>query len=173
MAELGDHLVYGVCQAIEGEKDPHCLMLIFRIVKAVQAVVPAIDVMYQALRSPYELKEESVKLQMLWRMEKYVVNTPKAVRVSTGRFVLELPAGNPGYRASHRALSIQPRSLRSLRLSWPRSLRLSQRGVNCRNPQVHFWAPTFKWGIGIANVADFSKPLKKLSYPQQLEAPCL
>jgi hypothetical protein len=33
---------------------------------------------------------------------------------------------------------------------------------------VHFWAPTFKWGISIANVADFSKPPEKLSYPQQL-----
>lgn len=33
---------------------------------------------------------------------------------------------------------------------------------------VHFWAPTFKWGISIANVADFSKPPEKLSYPQQI-----
>ena len=33
---------------------------------------------------------------------------------------------------------------------------------------VHFWAPTFKWGISIANVADFAKPPEKLSYPQQI-----
>ncbi|KAH9652058.1 mitochondrial pyruvate carrier [Citrus sinensis] len=33
---------------------------------------------------------------------------------------------------------------------------------------VHFWAPTFKWGISIANIADFSKPPEKISYPQQL-----
>lgn len=33
---------------------------------------------------------------------------------------------------------------------------------------VHFWAPTFKWGISIANIADFSKPPETLSYPQQL-----
>ncbi|KAG8386084.1 hypothetical protein BUALT_Bualt03G0112100 [Buddleja alternifolia] len=33
---------------------------------------------------------------------------------------------------------------------------------------IHFWAPTFKWGITIANVADFSKPPETLSYPQQL-----
>lgn len=33
---------------------------------------------------------------------------------------------------------------------------------------VHFWAPTFKWGISIANVADFTKPPEKLSYPQQI-----
>ena len=33
---------------------------------------------------------------------------------------------------------------------------------------VHFWAPTFKWGISIANIADFSKPPEKLSYPQQI-----
>ncbi|XP_038894594.1 mitochondrial pyruvate carrier 4 isoform X1 [Benincasa hispida] len=34
--------------------------------------------------------------------------------------------------------------------------------------QVHFWAPTFKWGISIANIADFSKPPEKISYPQQI-----
>lgn len=33
---------------------------------------------------------------------------------------------------------------------------------------VHFWAPTFKWGISIANIADFSKPPEKISYPQQV-----
>ncbi|XP_073387375.1 mitochondrial pyruvate carrier 4 isoform X2 [Physcomitrium patens] len=33
---------------------------------------------------------------------------------------------------------------------------------------VHFWAPTFKWGISIANIADFQKPADKISYPQQL-----
>jgi hypothetical protein len=33
---------------------------------------------------------------------------------------------------------------------------------------VHFWAPTFKWGISIANVADFAKPPEKISYPQQV-----
>jgi hypothetical protein len=33
---------------------------------------------------------------------------------------------------------------------------------------VHFWAPTFKWGISIANVADFAKPTEKISYPQQV-----
>ncbi|XP_020553839.1 mitochondrial pyruvate carrier 3-like [Sesamum indicum] len=33
---------------------------------------------------------------------------------------------------------------------------------------IHFWAPTFKWGITIANVTDFSKPPETLSYPQQL-----
>ncbi|GKV01902.1 hypothetical protein SLEP1_g14414 [Rubroshorea leprosula] len=34
---------------------------------------------------------------------------------------------------------------------------------------IHFWAPTFKWGVSIANVADISKPLKSLSYPQQID----
>ncbi|KAF9602850.1 hypothetical protein IFM89_031796, partial [Coptis chinensis] len=33
---------------------------------------------------------------------------------------------------------------------------------------VHFWAPTFKWGISIANIADFAKPPEKLSYPQEI-----
>ncbi|PHT99815.1 Mitochondrial pyruvate carrier 2 [Capsicum chinense] len=35
---------------------------------------------------------------------------------------------------------------------------------------IHFWAPTFKWGISIANIADFAKPPEKISYPQQIEA---
>ncbi|KAL9264214.1 MMS19 nucleotide excision repair protein-like protein [Drosera capensis] len=43
IAELGDHLVYGVCQAIEGEKDPHCLMHIFRIVKVLAGIFPDPD----------------------------------------------------------------------------------------------------------------------------------
>jgi hypothetical protein len=33
---------------------------------------------------------------------------------------------------------------------------------------VHFWAPAFKWGISIANIADFTKPPEKISYPQQI-----
>ncbi|WRX26708.1 Mitochondrial pyruvate carrier - like 4 [Theobroma cacao] len=37
---------------------------------------------------------------------------------------------------------------------------------------IHFWAPTFKWGISIANVADFSKPPENLSYPQQVAVTC-
>ncbi|KAG5234725.1 Mitochondrial pyruvate carrier [Salix suchowensis] len=37
---------------------------------------------------------------------------------------------------------------------------------------IHFWAPTFKWGISIANVADFAKPPEKLSYPQQIAVTC-
>ncbi|EOY12231.1 Uncharacterized protein TCM_030794 [Theobroma cacao] len=37
---------------------------------------------------------------------------------------------------------------------------------------VHFWAPTFKWRVSIANVADFAKPPEKISYPQQIAATC-
>ncbi|CAN1242293.1 Mitochondrial pyruvate carrier 4 [Linum perenne] len=33
---------------------------------------------------------------------------------------------------------------------------------------IHFWAPTFKWGISIANIADFAKPPDVISYPQQI-----
>uniref|UniRef100_A0A453BBQ1 Mitochondrial pyruvate carrier n=1 Tax=Aegilops tauschii subsp. strangulata TaxID=200361 RepID=A0A453BBQ1_AEGTS len=36
----------------------------------------------------------------------------------------------------------------------------------------HFWAPTFKWGISIANIADFAKPPEKISYPQQVAVAC-
>ncbi|XP_018822413.1 mitochondrial pyruvate carrier 4-like isoform X1 [Juglans regia] len=32
---------------------------------------------------------------------------------------------------------------------------------------IHFWAPTAKWVISIANIADFSKPSEIISYPQQ------
>ncbi|KAJ0876553.1 putative mitochondrial pyruvate carrier [Helianthus annuus] len=32
---------------------------------------------------------------------------------------------------------------------------------------IYFWAPTFKWGISIAKIADFAKLPEKLSYPQQ------
>jgi len=33
---------------------------------------------------------------------------------------------------------------------------------------IHFWAPTFKWAISIANIADFERPPELLSYPQQI-----
>ena len=32
---------------------------------------------------------------------------------------------------------------------------------------VHFWAPTFKWGITFANIADLQRPPEKVSYAQQ------
>lgn len=32
---------------------------------------------------------------------------------------------------------------------------------------IHFWAPTFKWGISIANIADLQRPPDKISVPQQ------
>jgi Mitochondrial pyruvate carriers len=40
--------------------------------------------------------------------------------------------------------------------------------IYCHIVAVHFWAPTFKWGISIANIADFAKPPEKISYPQQI-----
>lgn len=33
---------------------------------------------------------------------------------------------------------------------------------------IHFWAPTFKWSISIANIADLQRPPEKVSIPQQL-----
>lgn len=33
---------------------------------------------------------------------------------------------------------------------------------------IHFWAPTFKWGISIANIADLQRPAEVVSYPQQV-----
>mmetsp|Transcript_14548 Transcript_14548/g.31678 ORF Transcript_14548/g.31678 Transcript_14548/m.31678 type:complete len:112 (+) Transcript_14548:111-446(+) len=32
---------------------------------------------------------------------------------------------------------------------------------------IHFWAPTFKWGISLANIADMQRPPEKISLPQQ------
>ncbi|PKI67757.1 mitochondrial pyruvate carrier 4-like isoform X1 [Punica granatum] len=37
---------------------------------------------------------------------------------------------------------------------------------------IHFWAPTFKWVISIANAADFTKPPENISYPMQLVVAC-
>ncbi|XP_042519287.1 mitochondrial pyruvate carrier 4-like [Macadamia integrifolia] len=37
---------------------------------------------------------------------------------------------------------------------------------------IHFWAPTCKWIISIAYVADFSKPPEIISYPQQIAVTC-
>ncbi|KAK1933228.1 hypothetical protein X943_002793 [Babesia divergens] len=33
---------------------------------------------------------------------------------------------------------------------------------------IHFYAPTFKWGISIANLADINRPTDKMSLSQQL-----
>uniref|UniRef100_A0A7S0UT15 Mitochondrial pyruvate carrier n=1 Tax=Polytomella parva TaxID=51329 RepID=A0A7S0UT15_9CHLO len=32
---------------------------------------------------------------------------------------------------------------------------------------IHFWAPTFKWCISLANIADIQRPPEKISAPQQ------
>eukprot|EP00918_Siedleckia_nematoides_P089400 GHVU01196522.1.p3 GENE.GHVU01196522.1~~GHVU01196522.1.p3 ORF type:complete len:104 (-),score=9.69 GHVU01196522.1:1274-1585(-) len=32
---------------------------------------------------------------------------------------------------------------------------------------IHFWAPTFKWSISIANILDFQRPVEKVSAAQQ------
>lgn len=40
ISELGDHIVYGVCEAIEGEKDPQCLMHVFHIVEGLAQNFP-------------------------------------------------------------------------------------------------------------------------------------
>ena len=33
---------------------------------------------------------------------------------------------------------------------------------------VFFWAPTFKWGISLANIADINRPVENISVPQQV-----
>ncbi|XP_077210194.1 ARM repeat superfamily protein isoform X2 [Tasmannia lanceolata] len=37
---LGDHLVYGICESIDEEKDPRCLMITFHIVESLVKVFP-------------------------------------------------------------------------------------------------------------------------------------
>ncbi|PIA64640.1 hypothetical protein AQUCO_00100245v1 [Aquilegia coerulea] len=39
-AKLGDDLIYGICEAIDGEKDPECLMLTFHIVADLVELFP-------------------------------------------------------------------------------------------------------------------------------------
>jgi len=33
---------------------------------------------------------------------------------------------------------------------------------------IHFWAPTFKWNLSIANLADYRRPIEKVSTAQQV-----
>ncbi|KAJ4951961.1 hypothetical protein NE237_028793 [Protea cynaroides] len=40
VASLGDVLVYGICEAIDGEKDPRCLMVTFHLVEILAQVFP-------------------------------------------------------------------------------------------------------------------------------------
>ena len=35
---------------------------------------------------------------------------------------------------------------------------------------IHFWAPTAKWLISAANIADVNRPVEKMSKPQQAGA---
>uniref|UniRef100_A0A7S0YHZ0 Mitochondrial pyruvate carrier n=1 Tax=Hemiselmis tepida TaxID=464990 RepID=A0A7S0YHZ0_9CRYP len=32
---------------------------------------------------------------------------------------------------------------------------------------IHFWAPTFKWGLVVAGLADINRPIEKVSTNQQ------
>ncbi|KAH0901916.1 hypothetical protein HID58_041419 [Brassica napus] len=52
------------------------------------------------------------------------------------------------------------------------SVNVAMAGTGIYQLSLHFWAPTFKWGISIANIADFAKPTDKISYPQQLVVTC-
>ncbi|KAI4355583.1 hypothetical protein L6164_004341 [Bauhinia variegata] len=40
VAPLGDDLVYGICEAIDSEKDPECLMLAFHVVESLARLYP-------------------------------------------------------------------------------------------------------------------------------------
>ena len=51
--------------------------------------------------------------------------------------------------------------------------RLSPKTVDFLNPPagpktIHFWAPTFKWGLVIAGIADIARPAHKLSTRQSV-----
>lgn len=36
----GDVLIYGICEAVDGEKDPHCLMQAFHIIEVLVQLFP-------------------------------------------------------------------------------------------------------------------------------------
>nr|BAN64800.1 conserved hypothetical protein [Babesia bovis] len=58
-------------------------------------------------------------------------------------------------------------------LSLPLPDRLKAFIVHPAGPMtIHFYAPTFKWGISIANLSDISRPTDKISLPQQLAVSC-
>ncbi|XP_042052468.1 MMS19 nucleotide excision repair protein homolog [Salvia splendens] len=40
IGDLGDNLVYGICEAVDGEKDPECLFLVFHIVECLGQIYP-------------------------------------------------------------------------------------------------------------------------------------
>ncbi|KAG8380020.1 hypothetical protein BUALT_Bualt07G0150100 [Buddleja alternifolia] len=40
VGELGDILVYGICEAVDGEKDPQCLLIVFHIVESLARLYP-------------------------------------------------------------------------------------------------------------------------------------
>ncbi|OVA08536.1 RNAPII transcription regulator C-terminal [Macleaya cordata] len=40
VATLGDDLIYGICEAIDGEKDPECLMVMFHLVEVLAQLFP-------------------------------------------------------------------------------------------------------------------------------------
>ncbi|XP_047961342.1 MMS19 nucleotide excision repair protein homolog isoform X4 [Salvia hispanica] len=40
IGDLGDDLVYGICEAVDGEKDPECLLLVFHIVECLGQIYP-------------------------------------------------------------------------------------------------------------------------------------
>ena len=50
----------------------------------------------------------------------------------------------------------------------PLAHRAFQRLMFSRCMCIHAQAPTFKWGISIANLADMQRPAENVSYPQQL-----
>ncbi|XVF24899.1 hypothetical protein REPUB_Repub13aG0167500 [Reevesia pubescens] len=40
VASLGDDIICGLCEAVDGEKDPHCLMLTFHIIEVLSRLFP-------------------------------------------------------------------------------------------------------------------------------------
>ncbi|XP_024022464.1 MMS19 nucleotide excision repair protein homolog [Morus notabilis] len=40
VASLGEDIIYSVCESVDGEKDPHCLMLVFHIIPALVGLFP-------------------------------------------------------------------------------------------------------------------------------------
>uniref|UniRef100_A0A0D9X6Y3 Mitochondrial pyruvate carrier n=1 Tax=Leersia perrieri TaxID=77586 RepID=A0A0D9X6Y3_9ORYZ len=98
------------------------------------------------------------------------VNSKRGKERESSRYPSRIPIPNhPASPPIHRVASPTNKATSAAGDELPFLPRRPTRG---QYKTIHFWAPTFKWGISIANVADFAKPPEKISYPQQVAVAC-
>lgn len=100
------------------------------------------------------------------RLQAHVVSTPFVANSPRLKGLLEHPAG------PFTSEELLPRSVGPGRQKYPGPRSVGPRTHSRTAPPhphttVHFWAPTAKWMISIANVADLQRPVEKVSVPQQ------